>query len=211
MSLFAGEQPNLGIFSTQGVPTINVPQVAYGSLQGGAGIQLLVPVDGIALDDAVTNANPTSATALMTYAFPGGSLNQLDRLISLFAAGEITTGVGTTTTFAVTLNDGTNTRTVATWTTGALTTGQTGLPWEVDLSFTVSVGGTSGAVFGHGGLAIPLTAPTAAVSEYFDTNTASTSALNLTQRIVMSVTSLFGTGNASNSVTQDMMIIEVAN
>ena len=210
MSLFAGEQPSLGIFSTTGIPSIYVPAVAQ---PAAAGIQLMVPVDGIALDDAVTQVNPTSATALMTYNFPNGSLNQLDRVVQVFAAGEVTTGAesAASQTFAVTLFDGTNTRTVATWTTGNVTASQTNLPWEIDLTFAVSVGGTSGAVFGHGGFAMPLTAPTAAVSEYFDNNTASTAALNLTQRITLSVTMLFASTNASNSVTQDMMIIQVAN
>jgi len=132
MSLFAGEQPSLGIFSTTGIPSIYVPAVAQ---PAAAGIQLMVPVDGIALDDAVTQVNPTSATALMTYNFPNGSLNQLDRVVQVFAAGEVTTGAesAASQTFAVTLFDGTNTRTVATWTTGNVTASQTNLPWRLIL------------------------------------------------------------------------------
>lgn len=160
---------------------------------------------------AVTNSNPTSATALMTYVFPAGSLNAVGRTLDIFAAGEMTTGTGTTTTVAVTFGDGTNTRTLFTATTGALTTGQTSLPWNIFLDISVATAGTSGALFGHGVLAIPLTAPSAANAAYNDQNTANSSSLNLTKAITMSVTSLFGSSNSSNSVTQDYMTISVAN
>lgn len=210
MSLFSGEQPSLGVFSTVGAPTIAVPQVAPATGLG-AGVNLVVPIGTMNLANAVTNTNPTTATALMTYKFPAGSLNLLSRIVDIFAAGEMTTGTGTTTTVAVTLGDGTNTRTVATWTTGSLTTGQTSLPWEFDLSFYVSTAGSSGKVFGHGLFSIPLTAPTAAVASYNDQNTAATSALDLTQLITLSVTSLFGSSNAGNAVTQDMMQISFSN
>lgn len=203
MSLFSGEQPVLGTFgSSTGAPQIVIPS-------GTAGIDLVMPVTDVT--NAVTKTNPTSATALMTQKFPSGALNNLGRAIDIFAAGEVTTGVSSTVTFAVTLNDGTNTRTVATWTTGALTTGQTNLQWEIDLAFDINVAGSSGKVFGHGTYSIPLTAPTAAVSAYTDANTAASSTLDLTQLITLSVTALFGTSNAGNSVTQDLLQITIAN
>jgi len=162
-----------------------------------------------AITTAVTNVNPTSATNLMTYVFPAGSLNTLGRVITIFAAGEVTTGTGTTVTFAITLNDGTNTRTIGTWTTGALTTGQTNLPWEIYFDMVTNTVGTSGKMFAHGSYTIPLTAPTAAASEYLDQNTAASSTLNLTLSNTLAVNSLFGSTNGSNSVTQDLMIMEV--
>ena len=172
---------------------------------------LQTAIQGVQVAGKVTNANPTSATAMMTYVFPAGALNNTNRLLELFFAGEATTGTGSTMTFAVTFGDGTNTRTLFTATTGALTTGQTNLPWEIYLYNMTASTGTSGALFAHGGLSIPLTAPTAAVAEYLDQNTANSSALNLTLPITMSVTSLFGSTNAGNSVTQDMMQIIVSN
>jgi len=171
-----------------------------------AGLNVAIPT----ITTPVTNVNPTSATSLMTYAFPAGSLNTKGRTISLFAAGEITTGVGTTTTFTILLNDGTNVRTIDSFTTGALTTGQTNLPWEINATIVVSASGTSGTVFSHGGFIIPLTAPTAAVAEYLDQNTASSSSLNLTLGVSLAIASLFGTSNGSNSVTQDLMTLDVA-
>lgn len=211
MSLFAGEQPVLGVFSTVNAPTIAVPQVAPATGLG-AGIALVVPVGTMNLANAVTNVNPIAATALMTYAFPAGSLNLLNRIVDVFAAGEMTTGAETaaTQTYAITLNDGTNTRTVATWTTQAQTASQTSVPWEIELVFETTTAGTSGKVFGHGSLSIPLT-PAGAIAGYLDTNTAATSTLDLTQKVTMSVTMLFASTNASNSVTQDMMVIEFEN
>lgn len=157
----------------------------------------------------VTNTNPTAATALMTYAFPAGALNVVGRVIDIFGTGQITTGTGTTTTFAVTLGDGTNTRTALTWTTGALTTAQTNLQWELSGTVLITTAGTSGTVFSHGYYEIPLTAPSAAASKYFDAITANSSALDLSKTITLTVTSLFGSSNASNSVTEDALVISV--
>lgn len=182
-------------------------QTIVGSEQ--AGLQVVPPITELA--GAVTNANPTSATNLMTFVFPAGALNTLKRTLEIFAAGEITTGTGTTTTVAVTMNDGTNTRTLLTFTTGSLTTGQTSLPWEVFGVIETNTIGSSGKMFGHGSLSIPLTAPTAAAAEYLDQNTAASSTLDLTKSITLAVNSLFGSTNAGNSVTQDLLYMSISN
>lgn len=210
MSLFAGEQPQLGVFSTVGAPIIAVPQVAPAT-GSGAGINLVVPIGTLNLANAVTLPNPTTATALMTYKFPAGSLNQLNRIVDIFAAGNITPGTSSTATFAVTLNDGTNTRTVATWTTAAIAA-IANMPWEFDLSFYISTAGSSAKAYGHGIFSVPVaTSTVTAVNSYNDTNTAATSTFDATQLITLSVTALFGTTNAGNSVVQDMMQISLSN
>lgn len=160
---------------------------------------------------AVTNANPTSATNLMTQVFDPGVLSVVGKTIYVFAGGEITTGTGTTTTVAITINDGTNTRTVLTWTTGALTTAQTNLPWEIEAFISINTAGSSGKVFAHGGFGIPLTAPTAGVTYYNDQNVAASSTIDFTKATTWAVNSLFGSSNAGNSVTQDSMILEIFN
>lgn len=212
MSLFAGEQPQLGVFSTVGAPTIAVPQVAPATGLG-AGIYMVIPDGALNLANAVTNTNATTATALMTYVFPGGSLNTLSRIIDIYAAGEYTTDSGTarTITLALTFGDGTNTRTLGTWTTGATTASQTGMPWNFDFAAVVSTAGSSGKLFGHGTANVTLGASAAgALTSYNDTNTAASSTLDLTKQITLSVTQLYSGSNAGNTFTQDFMQLSFA-
>jgi hypothetical protein len=162
----------------------------------------------------VTNTNATSATALMTTVFSASSLSSVGKTLYMFSAGEYTTdsGTGRTITLAVTINDGTNTRTLVSWTSGATTASQTSMPWNFEAYMVVTAAGASGTMFSHGTADITLGASAGgATTAYNDTNTANSSVVILTASTTLSVTQLFSGSNAGNTFTQDMMIIEVLN
>jgi hypothetical protein len=159
---------------------------------------------------AVTATNPSSAAALMTYAFPVGQLNAVGKAFNIFAGGNYTTATGQTPTFtiAVTLGDGTNTRTLLTWTSGATTAVATAQPWNLDGTVVIQASGSSGTAYAHGAASITLgTTTTAASAKYLDANTAVTSAVNLTLATTLTVTALFSSSNAGNNVVEDMLVI----
>jgi hypothetical protein len=150
----------------------------------------------------------------MTTTFPAQALSSVGKTLYVYGAGEYTTdsGTGRTITLAVTINDGTNTRTLLTWTSGATTASQTSMPWNFDGYITITTAGASGTAFSHGTANITLGASASgAVSSYNDTNTANSSAIILTASTTVSVTQLYSGSNAGNTFTQDLMVIEVLN
>lgn len=179
---------------------------------GQVGLTLTAPVPLIG--SAVTQTNPTSAANLLTYAIQPNQFNALGKAIHIYGAGEYTTDGGTarTITIAVTWSDGTNTRTLLTWTSGATTASQTNLPWNVEGYITVQAVGSAGTAFAHGTAWVTLgsSAPGATTS-YNDTNTAVSSAINLTVSGTLAVNALFSGSNAGNTITQDMLIVSGLN
>lgn len=233
MSLFRDESPTVGVVTFDPVKpglgvgsagtasgaqngalwydaTLNSFQLVQDNAQGG------IPSSPAALSiaAAVTNTNATSATALMTYAFLPGSLNVVGKTLDIYAAGTYTTdgGTGRTITFAVTLGDGTNTRTIATYTTGATTASQTKFPWNYDATIITQAVGSSGTVYGHGILNITLGSSIGgALTSYNDQNNAASSALDLTKTITLTLTQLYSGSNAGNIFVEDTLALMLAN
>lgn len=180
---------------------------------GTTGLTQSPSVQGFA--SAVTNTNATSATALMTYKFQAGQLNILAKTIQVYAAGEYTTdsGTGRTMTVAVTLYDGTNTETLATWTSGATTASKTGFAWNLDLTAMTSTAGTSGKTISHGVFNVLLGATNgAAITSYADQIAGENSTtLDLTKALTLSITQLYSGSNAANTFTEDMLVVSILN
>lgn len=232
MSLFVDEAPRVGVLTLD--PT-NPPKtgVLTGGLSTGptAGAlwhdgnqrslqtiamlgQYGLPLVGLPNVTPVTNTNATAATALMTQAYGALTLSAVGKTLFIHGAGEYTTdsGTGRTITLAVTINDGTNTRTLATWTSGATTASQTALPWNFDLYAIVTTAGAAGTFFSHGTANITLgSSAGGATTSYNDVNAANSSAVILTAATTVSVTQLFSGSNAANTFTQDLLLIEVLN
>lgn len=231
MSLFRRESPRLNavvledFYGTSGIGTGGLAsgypagtlykdpitgQLSYITPAGTLIVSATNPVPTVAAA-SVTNTNATTATALQTYAFQPGQLNIVGKAVHVYAAGEYTTDSGSarTVTVALTQGDGTNTRTLATWTSGATTASQTSFPWHVDAWITTQAAGTAGTMFAHGNLFITLGSTQAGASTiYADVNTAVTSALDLTKTNTLSVTQLFSGSNTGNTFTEDMLIVQ---
>lgn len=161
----------------------------------------------------ITATNPSSAATLFSYAFPAGALNVANRVIYLFGSGYYTTASGQTptVTVAVTLGDGTNTRTLLTWTSGATTASASNIPWNFDGYIFTDSTGTSGTMLSHGTLNLTLgTSAGAATGSYLDTNHAASSALNLTLATTLNITTTMSSSNAGNSVTEDSLLVQVS-
>jgi hypothetical protein len=177
---------------------------------GQSGIAITPSVQTIAA--LVSNTNATTATALNLYAFKAAQLNAVGKTVYFYGAGNYTTDGGTarTVTLALTQGDGTNTRTLMTFTTAVTTASQTALPWNVDGFITTQASGTAGTMFAHGSFNIAL-GTTAVTTSYNDLNTAATSALDLTKVNTLTVTQLFSGSNAGNIFVQDTMIVQILN
>jgi len=162
----------------------------------------------------VTATNPSAAANLMTFAFPAGSLNNLGRTLSLYAYGLYTTASGQTPTLNLTviMNDGTNTRTLLSWTSGATTASSSNFPWNFDCTIVTTAAGSSGTFEGHGTANVTLGASAGgALTSYNDVITGASSALDLTKVNTMTVQCLFSSSNAGNSVTERVLCADIYN
>lgn len=131
----------------------------------------------------------TTAQNLFTKAFPAGALNVVGRTL-LITGFIIYTSPGTTTptiTIAITLGGVTL---VTITTSGISATASTNLQIQFQFQATIVSTGASGTLEAHGDVAANLTAntPGGAVNEFADTNTAVSSAVNLTNALTLAAT-----------------------
>lgn len=153
-------------------------------------------------------ASQPSSSALMSYVFPAGSLNQLNRNLDLYVSGYYSTASGQTPTITlyVTLADGTNTRTVLTWTTGATTASASNMPFNFDGTIFTYATGSSGTVLAHGTLNLTLGSTAgASLNSYNDVNHAASSSLDLTKAITLTVNATMSTNASGNSLSEDVL------
>lgn len=171
----------------------------------------------------------TTETAFMVYTFPAGpawlmsnagSLNAVGKTIYFWAAGVATTSASTYTPTVKIRLGGAGTAggasptgtTVISIASGALTASQTNLPWELEAYITVqaiNASGGTGVVEAHGSFNIALTAPTAAVSTYYDQNTATVTVGDLTTSQILLASATLTNNTATNAMTMRQQIIEV--
>jgi|HubBroStandDraft_1064217.scaffolds.fasta_scaffold03156_11 hypothetical protein len=160
----------------------------------------------------VTLTNPTTATDLMTFTFPlnpsgnGSMLNGIGHGFVMLAAGNYNLAASSTLVFTIKLG----TVTIASFTTASQTNTSVTLNWQLELT-TISVGlGSSGTVEAHGKLFMDsgATLP-AAASVFLDSVTAVSSAIDLTQPLLLEVMANLGTGNSSSTVSQRMLQLVV--
>lgn len=152
----------------------------------------------------------TTAQNLISKALNAGVLNKLSR--TLYIQGSlIYTTPGTTTptmTIAVTLGG----VTVCTITTAALSaTASSNMPVQFGFYLTVAATGSSGTIEAHGFVNANISAntPAAAAQNYLDTNTAVSSAINLTNALTLNVT--VAASSSINSIQLRLASIELEN
>jgi len=128
--------------------------------------------------------------------------------LRVWAAGVYSTPASSTSTITVAVTLGAVT--LLTITTAALGSLQaTNDQFNVSAMFTTQTGGASGVFESHGKLVIGLGAGnTVADTIYTDTNTAVSSAVDLTAAETLQVTITFSNASASNSATQRQMVLE---
>ena len=221
MSLFKYERPSVGKVNFQPVATPAGPDLQDGDFWYDATQKNMIQrVNGFSVIDvsmASVNQTPVTATNpnpgpsnLMSYVVPAGSANTLGKVIDLFCTGFYTTASAQTPTITIAVKMGSVT--IATWTTGATTASATNMPFNFDLSIITSAIGSSGTVIAHGVANVTLGASAGgAETSYNDTNSASSSAIDLTAAETIQVVVSMSSSNAGNSVTQDTMQVTIGN
>lgn len=156
----------------------------------------------------VSLTNPTAATDLMTFLLPlnpsgnGNIINDISHGLLVYAAGSYNVAASSTLVFTIKLG----TVTIATFTTASQTNTSVALNWQLNLNITTQAVGSSGAVEVHGTLVFDSGATLAAASTTFsDSNTAVSSAIDLTQPALLEVMANLGTGNSSSTVSQRVL------
>ncbi len=162
-----------------------------------------------------TNVTPVTVSAivatdqnLMSATIPGGTLNRVGRTLRVWLAGVYSTAANNTSAITVKIKLGAVT--LLSVTTAALSS-VTPLNDQFNLSALLSVqtGGASGVFEGHGNLAIGLgTGNLVADTVYTDTNTAVSSAIDLTASQTLQVTIAFSSAAGTNTATQRQMVSE---
>ena len=187
--------PNTGAFTTLTSTAITSQTVKSGGLLSGNTTAVTV------------NANSTSPQNLMAYTFVANSLNSAGRTAHIYCAGNYSTPSGGTPTLTFTLNLGAVQ--MATFTTGATTATQTTLPWYLDIYLTCASTGASGTLESHGIASYRLGSGAGVLSVLGDTNTAATSAVDLTSGQTLQLTGTFSTNAATaNIFVQRQMVVE---
>jgi len=160
----------------------------------------------------ITATNPSSAADLMELVLPTGYWNFAGRTIYLFASGVYTTAGGQTPTITIAVNVGSlgALSFVSSATTAAVTT----KPWNLEGFLSVVTAGSSGTLEAHGICNFELgggAAGSVAVSSFNDTNSAVSSALDLTAAQDLECNVIMSSSNAGNSVVQRQMIVQLYN
>ena len=169
---------------------------------------MTVPVTNIT---PVTATNPSAQADLMTFTFPTGALNSLNRTIYFWGAGAYTTASGQTPTFRLRASLGGVT--ILDFTSGATTASVT-KTWNAEGYIVVSATGATGTVEAHGIFNVELGAGAAgsvAETSYNDAVVAASSSIDLTASNILKLTALFSSSNAGNSITQRQFIAELGN
>lgn len=190
--------PNTGAFTTLTSTAITNQTVKAGGLLSGN------------INAVTANTNTTNAQDLMTYAVAANSLNSGGRTLRIWCAGVYTTQSAQTPTLTFTLLLGGTT--LATWTTGATTASQTNLPWNIEAYVITAATGGSGTMVVHGNANYRLGSGAGTTTTLADSNTAASSATDLTAAQTLKLQGTFSTNAASaNSFTQQQMVVEWLN
>lgn len=223
MSLFRDESPIHGalILDPYKAVTGTSNGVVPGSIwydSATSSFQTQLPVGQSALVSAavtnitpVTATNPSSQADLMTFTFPAGSLNALNRTIYFWGAGNYTTAGAQTPTFRLRASLGGVT--VLDFTSGATTASVT-KTWNVEGYIIVSATGATGTVEAHGIFNVELGAGAAgsvAETSYNDAVIAASSSIDFTAADILKLTCLFSSSNGGNSIVQRQFIAEIGN
>lgn len=165
---------------------------------------------------AVTvNANTTADQSLMELSLSAGALNTLSQPFLVHGSGIFTIAALQTPTLTFKAKlctvSGCGSGTVITL--ASITTGNTVAAtnniFNVQLKVATTTTGATGAVITHGFVAVDLGAvATVASTVYSDTNTATSSAINLTSALFIDFTISTSAGNAGNSFTQQIGTFE---
>lgn len=152
----------------------------------------------------------TTAQNLFSSTLPANALNKQNRTVGIWGSLIYTTP-GTTTptiTIAVTLGG----VTLCTITTAALSaTASSNMPVQFWFYLTVATTGSSGTIEAHGQIDANISAntPAAAIASYNDTNTAVSSAVNLTAANALAIT--IAASSAVTSAQLRQLTIEMMN
>ena len=159
----------------------------------------------------VTATNPSAAADLMTMTLPAGFANILGKTLYVWGSGNYTTAGGQTPTFRLRLLLGGVA--ILSFTSSATTASVT-KTWNAEGFITTSLVGSSGTVEAHGIFNVELGAGAAgsvAESSFNDAVVAASSAIDLTAADVLKMDCLFSSSNASNSIVQRQLIVQVMN
>ena len=176
------------------------------------------PTSAIANTTSVTvNGAVTTDQSLMELTLTSGILNTVNAPFLVHGSGVFTIAVAQTPnlTFKTKLCtvSGCGSGTVVTLTsiTTSATVAATNNPWNLNVKVATVSSGSSGTLIAHGPLAIDLGAlSTVADSVFNDTNTAASSAINLTGTLYLDFTVATSSGNSGNSITQQIGVLEPA-
>ena len=176
------------------------------------------PTSAIANTTSVTvNGAVTTDQSLMELTLTSGILNTVNAPFLVHGSGVFTIAVAQTPnlTFKTKLCtvSGCGSGTVVTLTsiTTSATVAATNNPWNLNVKVATVSSGSSGTLIAHGPLAIDLGAlSTVADSVFNDTNTAASSAINLTGTLYLDFTVATSSGNSGNSFTQQIGTLEPA-
>ena len=160
---------------------------------------------------AVTvNTDTTSDQSLMSYTVPAKMMNRAGRLMRVRGYGVYTTQAGQTPTVTIKVKLGAVT--VASWVSAATTASQTNKPFNFDCDIVCASTGATGTVEAHGKTVIQIGSGTngADSAVHSDTNTAASSAIDLTASNSLQITATFSTSTSpANAATQRLMTVEV--
>jgi len=221
LSTFRFEKSTMGQARFEQVPAPSAFQLAEGHFWNDATQKNILTqingqagslVQGINVNiTPVTATNPSSAADLMTLTLPAGYANVLGKTLYLWGAGNYTTAGGQTPTFRLRVLLGG----VAVLSfTSTATTASVTKTWNIEGFITTSATGATGTVEAHGIFNIELgsgAAGSVAESSFNDAVTAASSAIDLTAADVLKLDCLFSSSNASNSISQRQLVLQVIN
>lgn len=151
-------------------------------------------------------ANSTSDQLLQALTLPAAFFNTLNQPFHIHESGIlVTVNLTPTITFKVKVcsvsgcGSG-SVVTIATGTSAAIVSAGNN-QWTVNLDCTTAATGASGTLICHGNLAIDLTSGSVVAALASDSNTAVSSAIDLTAAQFIQFTAAFSAGSASNSIT----------
>lgn len=160
----------------------------------------------------VTATNPSTAANLMSLALPAGYTSVAGKTLYVWGAGAYTTAGGQTPTLNIAINIGALSN-VVTWTSTATTASVT-KTWNFEAFITTVTAGSSGTYEAHGILDVELgggAAGSVATSAFNDAITAVSGTLDMTAANTLQVQTTLSSSNASNSVVQRQLYIQVIN
>jgi hypothetical protein len=179
-----------------------------------------VPAAVGSVTPVTVNTNTTSDQNLMVLTIPAGALNQANRHTRFRSAGVYTTQTSQTPTVTLKVKlctvSGCGSGTVitlATWTSAATTAAASNMPWNFDINLAGVTTGATGTVEAHGSSNITLTTTASGTTTTRnDTNTAASSAIDLTGTLYLQTTITFSTNAATaNTASQRMASLNFMN